>query len=716
MTREELKQAALSLPYEPGVYLMKNAAGTVIYVGKAKKLKNRVSQYFQDTAAHNAKTRKMVSNVDHFETIAAATEFEALVLECSLIKHYMPKYNILLKDDKGYPYLRVDLREAYPVITLATRVTDDGARYFGPYGSRGRTQQVIDALRTTFRLPGCSKKFPRDIGRERSCLNYQMERCDGWCRPCMQQADYHARLEQAVLLLEGKHQSLCQELQEKMEAAAEELRFERAAEYRDRLRAIELLGQKQLVTAGTMADTDVIGWYQTEAKACFAVLHFIKGNLMDKDYEVLPVPEEPDDALSSLVKQYYLTRKAAPRRIFLPAEMDDAALFEELLLQELGKHVLIRTPQRGYGRRLVELAEKNAREEAEHATSKAERLSGTLVLLQGMLGLREPPRRLEAYDISNIAGTDIVASMTVFEDGKPKKSDYKRFQVRGLTDQDDYASMRQVLCRRFRHYLDGDSGFAERPDALLIDGGAVHAETVRAALSEMGVFLPIFGMVKDNRHRTRALVTPDGQEISIQSTPAVFALIGRIPTGRRSASRAPRRCSPSSGVFRRRHTASPLPISAPCAAAMCAARSSTPSPASGKSAAISSCAASARSRPSVPPAGRSCRRCCPRRRRRRSTTIFTDRSKRHESYHRNGARHKAENAGGHAHAPNDGPREGSPVQHHPVRHRGRRARPVRRNGSARHRGAQPRSLARRFCRPPAGCRCPRARESAPHAF
>lgn len=208
--------------------------------------------------------------------------------------------------------------------------------------------------------------------------------------------------------------------------------------------------------------------------------------------------------------------------------MDDAALFEELLLQELGKHVLIRTPQRGYGRRLVELAEKNAREEAERATSKAERLSGTLVLLQGMLGLREPPRRLEAYDISNIAGTDIVASMTVFEDGKPKKSDYKRFQVRGLTDQDDYASMRQVLCRRFRHYLDGDSGFAERPDALLIDGGAVHAETVRAALSEMGVFLPIFGMVKDNRHRTRALVTPDGQEISIQSNPAVFALIGRI--------------------------------------------------------------------------------------------------------------------------------------------------------------------------------------------
>ena len=528
MTREELKQAALSLPYEPGVYLMKNAAGTVIYVGKAKKLKNRVSQYFQDTAAHNAKTRKMVSNVDHFETIAAATEFEALVLECSLIKHYLPKYNILLKDDKGYPYLRVDLREAYPVITLATRVTDDGARYFGPYGSRGRTQQVIDALRTTFRLPGCSKKFPRDIGRERPCLNYQMERCDGWCRPCMQQADYHARLEQAVLLLEGKHQSLCQELQEKMEAAAEELRFERAAEYRDRLRAIELLGQKQLVTAGTMADTDVIGWYQTEAKACFAVLHFIKGNLMDKDYEVLPVPEEPDDALSSLVKQYYLTRKAAPRRIFLPAEMDDAALFEELLLQELGKHVLIRTPQRGYGRRLVELAEKNAREEAEHATSKAERLSGTLVLLQGMLGLREPPRRLEAYDISNIAGTDIVASMTVFEDGKPKKSEYTRFKLEGMEDQDDYAAMHQVLHRRFTHYKDQDRGFDAAPDLLLIDGGSVHAAVACGVLDELGLSFPVYGMVKDDRHRTRALTTAEGQEIGIAAVPAVFALIGSI--------------------------------------------------------------------------------------------------------------------------------------------------------------------------------------------
>ena len=528
MTKEELKLAALSLPYEPGVYLMKSADDTVIYVGKAKKLKNRVSQYFQETSSHTPKTRRMVSQVDHFETITAATEFEALVLECSLIKHYMPKYNILLKDDKGYPYLRLDLREDYPTITLASRVKDDGAKYFGPYGSRGRSQQVIEAIRTTFHLPGCSKKFPRDQGKERPCLSFQMNKCDGWCRLCKTQAEYHALMEQASALLEGKYQRLVDELKDQMEAAAENLEFERAAELRDRMQAIASLGQRQLVTAGTMADTDVIGWYQTEAKACFAVLHFIRGNLMDKDYDVLPVPDDASEALSSLVKQYYLQRQAAPKRILLPMPMEDAAPFAQLLKEKLDKNVSILVPQRGDGKRLSELAVKNAREEAERATSAAERLNGTLALLQSMLRLSVPLHRMEAYDISNTAGTDIVASMTVFVDGKPKKSDYKRFKLENMEDQDDYASMRQVLCRRFCHYLDGDKGFDERPDVLLIDGGAVHAETVREALETMGIRLPIFGMVKDNRHRTRALVTPQGEEIGIQASPAVFALIGRI--------------------------------------------------------------------------------------------------------------------------------------------------------------------------------------------
>lgn len=527
MTRDELRQAANTLPYEPGVYLMKNAEGTVIYVGKAKKLKNRVSQYFQDTSSHNAKTRRMVSQVDHFETIAAATEFEALVLECSLIKRYRPKYNILLKDDKGYPYLRVDLRESFPKMTLAARLGDDGARYFGPFGSRGSTQRIIDTIIRAFSLSSCSRQFPRDIGKDRPCLNYQLGYCAGWCRGTPEQAEYHARMEQAVMLLDGKHKPLVDSLREQMEQAADSLEFERAAKLRDRLRAVQALSQRQLVTASA-SDTDVLGWAMTEAKACLAVLHYRDGNLSDKEYRILPVPDDSDEAFASLVRQYYLDRRSVPRHVLLPLRSEDTALMEQSLSERFGKRVYFRVPQRGAARRLLELAQKNAREEAQRVTNAEERRSGTLRLLASMLGLSEPPKRMEAFDISNIAGTDIVASMVVFCEGKPKKSDYKRFKLENMDDQDDYGAMRQVVCRRFCHYLDGDAGFAEAPDLLLIDGGSVHAEAVREALEAMGLHFPIFGMVKDDRHRTRALTTPQGHEIDIQAKPAVFALIGRI--------------------------------------------------------------------------------------------------------------------------------------------------------------------------------------------
>ena len=429
MTFEELKDKALSLPYEPGVYIMQDKSGQVIYVGKAKKLKNRVSQYFQDSSSHTPKTRKMVSQIDHFDVIVAASEFEALVLECSLIKRHMPKYNILLKDDKGYPYLRVDLREEYPVMELVSRVVDDGASYFGPYGGRYVTQMVIDTLRLTLKLPGCSKRFPRDLGKERPCLNYHMNNCDAWCQLSRSPEEYRARMQQAVLMLQGGYAQVEQQLREKMEQAAENLQFEQAAELRDRMQAVQSLGKRQLVTAGTMANTDVIGYYQSEAKACFAVLHYVDGNLLDKDYEILPVSDDESDAVSTLVKQYYLARGAAPKVVLLPCAMDDSALFEQLLFQNLHKKVHIRAPQRGDNLRLVELAQKNAREEAERVTTKAERAAGALQLLQQMLSLEKPLHRLESYDISNIAGTDIVASMVVFVDGKPSKKDYKRFKI-----------------------------------------------------------------------------------------------------------------------------------------------------------------------------------------------------------------------------------------------------------------------------------------------
>ena len=527
MTFEELKEKARTLPYAPGVYIMRDKTDKVIYVGKAKKLKNRVSQYFQDTASHTPKTRIMVSKIHHFDVIVAASEFEALVLECSLIKRYMPKYNILLKDDKGYPYLRLNMKDIYPKLDLVSKLADDGADYYGPYGGRGVTHDVMEAIRLTLKLPGCSKQFPRDIGKERPCLNYHMNQCAGWCQANKSCAEYRETILQARELLRGNYKSVSDQIREQMLAAAENLEFELAASLRDRLTAVENLGQKQLVTAGTLPDTDVVGYGETEAKACFAVLHFSGGNLLDKDYEVFPRPDDKDEAVSSLLKQYYLSRGLAPKRVLLPFEIEDGELFSQLLEQKLGRKPKIHIPQRGDNLRLVELACKNAFEEAERVTGKEERVSATLMLLGKMLGM-EAPGRMESYDISNISGTDIVASMVVFQDGKPRKSDYKRFKLEGMTNQDDYASMHQIIRRRFAHYKAGDKGFEETPDLLLIDGGINHANVALRALQELGLDFPVFGMVKDDRHRTRALVTPEGQEIRIDHNPAIFSLIGNI--------------------------------------------------------------------------------------------------------------------------------------------------------------------------------------------
>lgn len=528
MTFEELKDKALTLPLAPGVYIMRDASNQVIYVGKAKKLKNRVSQYFQDSASHSVKTRAMVSKIDHFDIIVAASEFEALVLECSLIKRYMPRYNILLKDDKGYPYLRLDMTEEYPKITMVNKLAHDGASYFGPYGSRSMTQNVLETIRLTLKLPGCSRQFPRDLGKDRPCLNYHMNQCRGWCQLSRSPGEYRAVMEQAKLLLSGNYQKLTQDLRQEMLEASNHLEFERAAELRDRMKAVEALGQKQLVTAGSMADTDVIGYYQTAAKACFVVLHYSGGNLLDKEYEIFPAQDNEASAVSSLVKQFYLARGIAPKVVLLPVAMEDGELFSDLMLQNSGRRTHFRVPQRGDNVQLVNRAVENARQEAERVTSREERISGTLLLLGKMLSLEQAPRRLESFDISNLAGTDIVASMVVFVDGKPCKKDYKRFKVEGLADQDDYGSMRQVVTRRYTHYSQGDAGFDQAPDVILIDGGAAHARAACEALEALGLSFPVFGMVKDNKHRTRALITADGREIALDVNPAVFALIGTI--------------------------------------------------------------------------------------------------------------------------------------------------------------------------------------------
>ena len=527
MNFDELKNKAATLPLAPGVYIMRDKNDKVIYVGKAKKLKNRVSQYFVNTVSHTPKTRLMVSHIDHFDVIVAASEFEALVLECSLIKRYLPKYNILLKDDKGYPYLRLNMKEIYPRITMVSKIADDGAGYYGPYGSRGVTQDLMEAIRLILKLPDCKREFPRDIGKDRPCLNYHMNQCAGWCMEGKSSVEYRALAEQARQLLMGNYKTVAADIKQQMLDAADNLEFELAANLRDRLKSVEILSQKQLVTAGTLADTDVIGYAQTETKACFAVLHFSGGNLLDKDYEVLSIPDDKEAAVSSLLKQYYLSRGLAPKRVLLPFEIEDAELFSQMLEQKFGRKPHLHVPQRGDNLRLVELSCKNAFEEAQRMTDKEEKHSATLTLLGKMLAM-DPPKRIESFDISNISGTDIVASMVVFEDGKPKKKDYKHFKVEALTNQDDYASMAQVVRRRFSHYKDATTGFETAPDLLLIDGGVAHARVAVEALAQLELRMNVFGMVKDNKHRTRALVTPDGDEIAIDSNQAVFSFIGNI--------------------------------------------------------------------------------------------------------------------------------------------------------------------------------------------
>ncbi len=527
MELNELKNKAASLPLSPGVYLMYDSNGKVIYVGKAKKLRNRVSQYFLNSSSHTPKTKLMVSKVSNFDVIIAASEFEALVLECSLIKRHMPKYNILLKDDKGYPYLRLDMRKEYPTLTMVHKISDDGAQYFGPYGSRSVTQNLLETVLGAFEMPRCTKQFPKDIGKDRPCLHYHMKQCAGWCQGSLTAEHYRSTVDKIRLLLSGSFKSVADELKKQMLTASDALNFELAASLRDRLQTVETLGQKQLVVAGACADTDVIGFAQTQAKACFAVLHYQNGNLLDKDYEILPSQEDPAIAVSSLLKQYYLSRGYAPKVILLPFHVEDGALFETLLFEKYGRKTKIRVPQRGDSVRLVELARKNSLEEAERVTSKEEKLHGTMQLLAKMLSL-DTIHRIESFDISNISGTDIVASMVVFQDGKPKKSDYKHYKLENMATQDDYASMEQIITRRFARYLDQDDGFEQKPDLLLIDGGVTHAQTAMRALQSLGLQFPVFGMVKDDKHRTRALVTPDGFCIEIITKQPIYALIGTI--------------------------------------------------------------------------------------------------------------------------------------------------------------------------------------------
>ncbi|MCI6646047.1 MAG: excinuclease ABC subunit UvrC [Oscillospiraceae bacterium] len=521
----QLREKASRLPLKPGVYIMMDKAGEVIYVGKAKKLKNRVSSYFHGD--HLPKVAAMVANVDTFDVIVVESEFEALMLENSLIKRHKPHYNILLKDDKGYPFLRLS-DEPYPRFSVVSKTAEDGAEYFGPFGGRSVSFEIIETISKALGLPTCSLKFPQDAGKNRPCLQYHLNNCAGWCRGTPDRADYLARMDQAKLILSGKTRQLTDQLKNQMEQAAEELKFELAAEYRDRLRAIESLSNRQRVIATAFADTDAVG-FARGARSCFTVLHFVDGDLAGKDYELMDEPIGTDEeVLPGLVMQYYLRRGTWPKTVLLPAAAGETEDLSRALTESAGQKVRAEIPQRGERLRQVEKARLNAQEEILRATSAQQRLSKTLEWLQKALALDTPPRRIEAFDVSNLGDTGIVAAMTVFKEGKPCKKDYRKFRIRDTATQDDYASMEEAVYRRFLHAKEGDGKFAELPDLLLIDGGENHVRAARTALDRLGMSVPVFGMVKDDRHRTRELVSADGQERGISGNPAVFALIGTI--------------------------------------------------------------------------------------------------------------------------------------------------------------------------------------------
>ena len=529
MTREELLQVAESLPLSPGVYLMMDKTGLVIYVGKAKKLRNRVSQYFQSASRHNEKTRLMVSQVEKFDTIVVRSEFEALILENSLIKRHQPRYNILLKDDKGYPFVRLDGKEEYPRFTMVSKAAEDGAQYFGPFGGRHETRQALHAVSAALKLPTCTRRFPRDIGKERPCLNYHIGKCDGFCRADGPDgAEYRRRMEQAAELFSGKLRQVSAAMEQEMAEAAENWEFEKAAALRDRIQALSVLSKEQQVIASCCADTDVWGIYSGAAKCGAAVLHIENGDLLGREMEVFPTAADTGEGeiLSAVLSQYYLARNALPREILLPRAFEGAETLEQALSERVGRKVRLHVPQRGERSHLVEMARQNAREEVERITTESERVSRTLTDLQKLASLPTLPKRMESYDISHLGGQDTVASMVVFADGKPLKRDYRKFAVETADAGDDYAAMYEVLLRRLSHAE--DEKFPPLPDVLLIDGGLGQVNAALAAQREMGVELPTLGMVKDDRHRTRALVTPEGAELGISQSPHIFALIGRI--------------------------------------------------------------------------------------------------------------------------------------------------------------------------------------------
>ena len=524
-----LRKKAMSLPLLPGVYIMKNADGEIIYIGKAKALKNRVSQYFGSQNRHPVKVRKMVENVDRFDYIVTGSEFEALVLECSLIKQHSPKYNILLKDDKGYSYIRISKGE-YRKISTVFNKKDDGSEYIGPYLSSYSVRQSVDAANKIFKLPQCNKVFPRDFGKSRPCLNYYISQCCGLCTGKIKKSDYDEAVDGAIAFLKGDSRDIIADLRVKMEKAAEELDFEQAAKLRDRINSIERIKEKQKVVYKSVEEQDVFATADIDGSVCLAVLRFSNGRLFDSEHFFFDDPGDKEGMRSDFITSYYSMRDNIPKRVTVDGEVADRELLEQWLSEKKGKKVTVFVPARGEQLEIVNMCRKNAEEKLAIKKGRTGREIAVLDELKDLLGLKKTPEYIESYDISHTAGQDSVAGMIVFKGGKPYRKAYKRFSIKSFDGNDDYRAMNEVLTRRFSEYeksKDSTEGFGKLPDLILLDGGVGQVHAVEPVLREFGLKIPLFGMVKDNRHRTRA-ISGDGGEIAINSKRQVFTLVSEI--------------------------------------------------------------------------------------------------------------------------------------------------------------------------------------------
>lgn len=526
-----LREKSMKLPLTPGVYIMKNKQGKIIYIGKAKKLKNRVSQYFGSQNKHSVKVRKMVENVDDFDYILTDSEFEALVLEASLIKQNQPKYNILLKDDKGYSYIKVT-NEPYRKISAVLQKDDDTADYIGPFTSSYSVKQSVDEANKIFRLPQCNKSFPRDFRKGRPCLNFHINRCMGVCTGKISEKEYDEAVNDALDFLKGDITKIIKELKIKMNACAENLDFENAGKYRDRIRAIENMQVKQKVVTETADSKDVFALAINENDICITVLRYDKGRLCDSEYFFFDSEKMVENIRCNFLIQYYGMNRAVPQKVFVDEDFEDMELLGEHLTNVRGKKCTVTVPQRGEGLKLVNMCRENAYEKLAQKKGKQSSEIKSLEELKTLLGLEKTPEYIESYDISHTGGEDNVAGMIVFKNGRPLKRAYRTFNIKSFTGQDDYGSMREVLSRRFDEYekykdQNLDEGFGKLPDLILLDGGKGQVNAVREVLIEKNLNIPLFGMVKDSKHKTRA-ITGDGGEIAINSTRSVFTLVSDI--------------------------------------------------------------------------------------------------------------------------------------------------------------------------------------------